>query len=44
MLIYLATVRACTVIKKEAGEFLKYKHLNTEIRRKWRANTKVIPV
>jgi len=44
MLIHKATVRACNVIKKEAGNFLKYKYLDTEIQRIWTAKIKLIPV
>jgi hypothetical protein len=44
MLIHLATVRVCNVIKKEAENFLEYKYLDTEIQRIWTAKTKLIPV
>jgi len=44
MLMHLATVGACNVIKKEAGKLLKYKYLNTEIQRIWSLKIKVIPV
>jgi hypothetical protein len=44
MLIDVAIPGDRNVPKKEAEKILKYKHLRTEIQRKWNVKVKVIPV
>jgi len=44
MLIDVAISGDRNVIKKEAGNILKYKDLTIEIQRMWNVKTKVIPV
>ena len=44
MLIDVAISGDRNVIKKEAGEILKYKDLTTEIQRMWNVKTEAIPV
>jgi hypothetical protein len=44
MLIDVAIPGDRNVIKKEAENILKYKHLTTEIQRMWNVNARVTPV
>ena len=44
MLIHVAISGDRNVIKKEVEKILKYKDLTTEIQRKWKVKTRVIPV